>query len=286
MITKWTSIKSVLLTLQGMIPADMYNEVLLIEDCARAMDMIGAIIQYKPNVVFKHVENYSTTLPKGLIQINQIAYKKNFILTEANAQAIRDTLGIDNEQYMEDSDLPNLAWLGSNEFRSAWQPLTLNTNTFALSVHCDDCPNIGANCQYSYTVTPDGEITTTFKEGYICISYLSYPLDCDGNFMIPDDEDYKEALRSYCLMRNWEMRWNMKEEGADARYSKYQQLWGLFKAKATASIRMPDVAEAQNLLEITSRLIPKARRFYSFFGNLNSPEALNMGGRSTGYYYR
>lgn len=277
MVTKWISIRSVLDTLQDTIPSTFWNELQVLENCARAMDMIGAKVQYEDDIKFLRVENHKACLPKGLIQINQIAYKKNFSLTETDQTEINRCLGVDNEPYMQESTLwLHSTWFSSNYYYNNWQPLRLSTNTFAKSVHCDNSVNLTCKCDHTYTVSPDGTITTSFKDGYVSISYVRHPVDCNGEFLIPDTEYYKEALRTYCMMRLWEFRMNMKEEGAQGLYMMYRDLWSLMKAKATAEIREPDLAELENIKNVMVRLVPKTRRFAGFFGNLASEESLSF----------
>ncbi len=286
MITKWIDIKSVLFEVERFIPKDIYSEQRLINDCMRAVDMIGAVPTYEQKTKFIKVENYKTCVPQDCLQIVQVAYKANFCLSDEDLCQIKEMMGYDDESLLENSTLPLQVWTSSQFYQQAWSPLMLATGSFALSVHSDNCININHSCQYEYSVSPDGTMTFNFKTGFICISYWAYPTDCHGNPLIPDIEDYKEALRNYCLMTSWEYRWNLKEEGAEQRYIKYQQLWGLFKAKATASLRMPDVTQAQGMQNILSSLIPRNRRFYTFFNNLTNQENLDMGGFSSHYKYR
>lgn len=286
MITKWIDIKSVLFELERFIPKDIYSEQRLINDCMRAVDMIGAVPTYEQKVKFIKVDNFKACIPNDCLQIIQIAHKNNFTLDDEDLQDIKEMMGFDNVPLLENSTLPLQVWMSSRFYQMRWTPLRLSTSSFAMSVHVDNCKNIGYNCNYEYSVSPDGSMTFNFKTGFICISYWAYPTDCNNNPLIPDVEDYKEALKNYCLMTSWEYRWNLKEEGAEQRYLKYQQLWGLYKAKATASLRMPDVTQAQGMQNILSSLIPRNRRFYNFFNGLTNQENLNMNGFSSGYTYR
>jgi hypothetical protein len=287
MITKWTNIKSVLFELERWIPKDLYSEARLIEDCMRAVDKIGAIITYQPKIHFTAVTNHKFCLPNDCLQISQIAYKVNPSLSESELEEIRQITQIFTDTpYIGDSELPEQVWWDNWQHRVGWMPLRLSTNTFALSVHCDDSRNITSSCEHTYTVTPDAIVTTSCKEALIMVAYFAYPKDCDGNYMIPDDEYYKEALISYCLMEAWKFRWNLKEEGAGERYKEYQMLWGLNKAKATASIRMPDLANAENMAHLLLRLIPKNRRFDTFYRNLGAPENLDFKGFTAHSLYR
>lgn len=278
------SIKAILDDVVRFIPPDSFNEMEIIEDCSKAMDSIGYILQYEPAVAFVKINNYKGCLPKGLVQLNQIAYKTNFSITQDDIASIRQLTSLDEETYPSNG-LP-LALLQSQWYRSHWQPLRLSTNTFAMSVLCEDCGMISCpTCEYEYTLLPDGHIVTNFSEGFVCVSYLKYPVDCNGEFLIPDNENYKEALKNFALMRQWEIRWNMKEEGSEKLYSKYQSLWGLFKAKATADMRIT-LDSLENVKNIRTRLIPKYNGFNRFFGNLNSGENLNEKGFSTGFINR
>lgn len=273
MVTKWVPLQSVLDTVQDTLPGNFWNENIVLEHASRAMEMINVRSQYQDDIKHVQVVNHKAKLPKGLLQINQIAYKTNFCLTTEDRAAIEEALGTNNEPYMTGSTLwLHSTWLESPYYKTYWKPLRLSTNTFALAVHCENCVNIGAECGENYTVTPDGTITTSFKEGYLCISYTRYPMDCDDNFLIPDNEYYKEAIRTYIMMRIWEFRMNLKEEGADRLYLMYRDQWSLMKAKAIASIEMPTIDEMENIRNIHNRLVPRFRRYYGFFGNLASEE--------------
>jgi len=279
MVAKWIPLQSVLDTLGDTISGEFWSERTVLEHAARAMEMIGARVQYQTDVKVLQVSNHKALLPKGLVQINQIAYKFNGSLTAEDEFDIKKALGIDNEPYMQNSTLwMHSTWLQSpwNRDENKWKPLRLSTNTFALAIHQDNCVNFTAKCEHSYTVSTDGTITTSFKDGYIYISYLRYPMDCDGNFLIPDHEYYKEALRCYIMMRLWEYRMNMKEEGAGQLYLQYRDQWGLIKAKATAVINAPDLDEMENIRNIYNRIVPKYRQYYSFFGNLGKEESFNF----------
>lgn len=286
MVYNWISIKSVLAEVASTMSPDLWREADAIEWSSIAMDKIGAVPQYEHAIHFDRVENHKTCLPKGLVQIHMIAYKVNASLTEEDLEEIERQLGIDNEVNMESSSLAIQAYLNSTNFNSDWKPLRLSTNAFALSVHCDNCANIDNSCNETYTISPNGILTTSFLAGYICVSYYRTPTDSEGNFLIPDNAEYKDALRKYVMMRIWEKRMNMKEEGAPERYKQYAAEWSLAKMRATADIRSPDVNEMENLKNIHIKLIPKTRRYAGFFGNLGSEEELNMNGFSTGSLLR
>jgi len=286
MITKWTNIKSVLFELERRIPKDIYSEPRLIEDCMRAVDFIGAVPTYQVRPFFTVVENHKFCIPSDCLQIIQIAHQPNPNLTDNELDEIRQMLQILPDTPIENSTLPQQVWWDNWQHRRGWVPLRLSTNTFASSVHCENSRNLTSTCEHSYTISPDGIVTTSSKKAFIMMTYYAYPKDCDGNFLIPDVEDYKQALIDYCMMNSWQFRWELKEEGAAERYKEYQMLWSLFKAKAQASIRMPDLASADNMMNISLKLIPNTHRFSNFYQTLGNPEQLNLNGYSQGSLYR
>lgn len=286
MITKWTNIKSVLFELERRIPKDLYSEARLIEDCMRAVDFIGAVPTYQVRPFFTTVENHKFCIPTDCLQIIQIAHLPNPNLTDNELEEIRQMLQILPDTPIENSTLPQQVWWDNWQWKRGWVPLRLSTDSFALSVHCENSRNLSSTCEHTYTVSPDGTITTSCKKAFIMMSYYAYPKDCDGNFLIPDVEDYKQALINYCMMNLWQFRWELKEEGAGERYKEYQHLWGLFKAKGTASIRMPDLSSADAMNQILLRLIPNSKRFNNFYKNLGQPEQLDLNGYSNGSLYR
>jgi hypothetical protein len=276
----------VLFELERRIPKDIYSEARLIEDCMRAVDFIGAVPTYQVKNHFTVVTNHKFCIPNDCLQIIQIAHRANPNLTDEELEEIQQMLQILPDTPIENSTLPEQVWRDNWQQKIGWTPLRLSTDSFALSVHCNDSRNISSTCSSSYTVSPDGTITTSCEKAYILMAYYAYPQDCDGTPLIPDVEDYKQALINYCMMNNWQYRWELKEEGAGERYKEYQMLWGLFKAKANASIRMPDAAQADNMMNISLKLIPNTRRFNNFYKGLGDSENLNLNGFSNGSLWR
>lgn len=282
----FVSIKSVLSSLEDTMASVHWDEGSILENAYTAVAKIGIYQQYEEDVYFTLVEDHKACLPVGIVQINQIAYKKDLTLPKDEIEEYERILGIDNEEYMQNSSLAVQAFLNSKKYGDNWGIMRLATNKFANAVHCKDCVNFYATCNEEYSVHPDGTITTSFKEGYLCIAYLRMPVDEDGYIMIPDNEEYKDAIRIYLLARIWESRMNAKEEGAMGMHQYYLRRWSTAKAKAMADVRMPDLAEMENLKNVAVRLLPKFNRFAGGFGNLNSQENLSLQGFSVGSRYR
>jgi len=121
-----------------------------------------------------------------------------------------------------------------------------------------------------YTIRPNGKIVTSFKTGYIMISYIRTPLDEHGDYLIPNDEELLQGLRFYNLYRIWEKRWNMKEEGSRERFEHYLHQWGLYKGMIRGKFKLPTADQQQNIIEYSQSLLPKSQSYKSYFGRLGA----------------
>lgn len=260
-VHNWTKLQTVLSELASTISADGWEEADALEWAFVAMRKIGAIEQYKPAISAITIESFKGCLPEDLQRLHLAVYAlSEDAITDSDLDAIRRDIGLDNENYY--------AGFNSDGFYvTNYKPLKLATSAFALSVLCDECENLNTASEHTFTILPNMEIVTSFEEGSVCLAYYKYATDCDGNYLIPNDEDYIDALRSYIMMRYWERKWNMKEEGSDARMQYYSQRWQVLKQTALGNIKMPDVNQLENLRQTRNRLVPKERWYYRGFGN-------------------
>ena len=276
MVQSWISIKTVLASISSTINPTYFREADIIEWSAEAAAKIDMHTQYEMDVKYLQVQDYRVCLPKGLIQIEMVAYKHDFTLDDEDLeQDLLDETGASN---FDDGGAQHLTRFNSPWFANNFSPLRLSTSPFALGVHCDNCVNIDANCEHTYTVNPNGTITTSFQNGFICISYLRNPLDEEGYPIIPNNADYIDALTTYCLLKLWERRWNENDPNADSKMKWYSAKWTVLRNSATGAINLPSIDQLENIRQTRNRLIPKERRYYSFFGNMATEESLGLGG--------
>lgn len=237
----------------------------ILEWSSKAMAQMNVYEFYEEKIAIRQVINYESYLPCGLLQVNQILYKSDFTFTEedgSNCNCSNDVYKAFEDKYLLDSEY----------CRKNWFPLRASTNNFLLTVVCANSENLTTNCEHEFTILPSGKIVTSFKQGWIMISYLSAVLDDDGNFMIPDDQELIEALRLYCMARIWERRWNMKEDGSEGRFQYYITKWGLFKNMVRGKFKLPTAEQRQNIIDYSTSLLPKKDRYYSYFGTLGVPD--------------
>lgn len=262
-VHKWTKLQTVLADLSSTVSADGWEETDALEWAFAAMRKIGAIEQYKPAIASIPIADYKGCLPDDLQKLHLAVYKlDDDVISETDLDIIRQDIGLDNDDYYT-------GFTNGALFFTDYRPLRLASSAFALSVLCDTCENLNVSADHTFTIRPDMSIVTSFEVGSVCLAYYGYAKDCDGNYLIPDDEDYLDALRNYIMWRYWERKWNMKEEGSDARMQYYMQRWQALKLAALGNIRMPDVNQLENLRQTRNRLVPKERWYNRGFGNYN-----------------
>ena len=277
-ITDYISIRTVLDDLQDSLDSQYWNEMAVLENAAKAMEKLAVKTQVENKIFFTKVTNHKAVLPQGIYQLNMIAYKVNNTLDETDIEEIKREVGINNDNYYE-------GFTTSSYFRNNYWPMRYNTSEFGHQYMCEDCKNIDTPGEHSFTIEPNGCITTSLQNGYICISYLRYPVNEEGDFLIPNNPDVIEAIKSYCLMRIFEKRFNMKEEGVGLILQYWSTKWNHLYPKSVGSLMMPSLDEYENIKNMTNRLVPVDRRYYSFFQNLNTPEYLSMNGKYYNYLF-
>lgn len=257
---KYIKLKSVLPDLASTVSPIFWNEADVVEWAFKAMRKIDAFEQYEMYMAHAVVSSYKADLPDDLCKLVLSAYKISGDTT-TDLEEIQKDLGVDNDSY----------YSGFNEtglFLSNYRPLRLERSPFSNQVLCDECENLATHSEHSYRVNPNMTITTSFSDGEVCFSYLRFPVDCDGDYIIPDIEDYIDAVRSYVLSRYWEARWNSGEEGAFNRFDHYSLRWQTLCQKVKGKLKRNNILDLmENIRQMSNRLVPKERDYYTGFSN-------------------
>jgi len=303
---KLTSIDRVISGLyRDLKPAIEINESDMIEWAGEALEHIGAYSQWDERVEYIKISDYRALIPCGMHKIIQVAYKftdktptetatlttcdsseetcTNPACTSCDTATCGDDLCSKTSQLISNAELfleyyKPTSIRYSQYYNSNFKPLRLATSPYskAASMHCSNCVNLTANCEQEYTIDHP-YIRTDFKEGYICLSYLGQALDEQGYPMIPDEVSYVEAIKRYIV---YKVKYSEFIQGVinPQVFAKLEDDWHWYCRQARGKANMPDtVDKLENLLQQRQRLIPKINRYYGFFGNLASKEALNLG---------
>jgi hypothetical protein len=257
---RWTKLQEVLADLAGTITPEYWSEADALEWAFQAVRKIGSIEQLEPTIKHIKVADYRGDLPEDLQLLFLVAYKMDS--SELSADDLTEIEADINHQ--NDNYYVGFTQGGFN--LSDYQPLKLASSPFALDVLCEECENLNASTEHTFTILPDMSIVTSFQAGDVCVAYYRLPEDC-GNYLIPDDPDYVDALRSYVLMRIWERRMNTKEEGTAQLYQLYSTRWQTLRRGVAGKLKAPDINQLENLRQTRNRLMPKQERWYKGFAN-------------------
>ena len=254
---KYISIKSVIYDLLNTIDERYWNEARMLEWATKAVRKLNVINSFVTKVVEVEVCNHKATLPSDFIYLNQISYR-----TKPDSFELQLTLP---SQGFADQLAPVPQVI-------PWKPMMASPNPYLDSICLDNKLIYLPNCNHEYGIDENGIITTTLKEGTILISYLAYPINSNGDSMIPDDEDLKEGILHYLLYRYWMSKFSMKEDGADSRMKFHLDMWDMYSRKIAGKLNMPDLGTLENIKSMRDRLVPRTNRYQQMFLTLNAYE--------------
>jgi hypothetical protein len=130
--------------------------------------------------------------------------------------------------------------------------------------------NIYPEYRYEYVVNVDGTITSTLGEGTLLVAYKAYPCS-KGDYLIPDDEDVKDAIAAFCLHRFYSVKAIVHEEGARQERDYYLQRFHVLAMKAK-NINSPSLSQLELMSNQANRLKRNTSHFDHFFSNLGYKE--------------
>jgi hypothetical protein len=280
-------LESVVARVLRVLPKDSVTQDELEEWAYEAYESIAPKEIYEIGVCYQSVYNNTSPIPKGAFRILMVLYKTmesgnnncmNCGTNSASIEAINEEYKLDGEMYVSDST--NISTIPLNYIRpsqrNTWMPLAYSENYFHNSLLCKDSPNIYTHCEHSFSINARTKcLVTTFDEGHLAIAYTSIPKDEDGNWLIVDVETVKKAVETHCLKRYWQLRMNMREDGAIGMYKNYSSEYEFLAPKATAELMMPDFFEYQNIRNM-NKFIKEDSPFSVALGALNGRELMKF----------
>lgn len=282
---KWTSLSSVIPFILDSIDDVAIDEGLILEWAYNALDEIETHPMTITDIKFLEVKDFKVKLPCNFHKLEMTIYNAGTISSSCN-EVVSCTNTLDTELGFYN----NAVKLFYNLNARGWQVMKKSTNKFDISINeCSGslnqlyklCEQTG-RCKEAYQLvyTANGTIMkTTFKEGIIGVSYRAKIMDCN-EYLIPDDSQFKNALKSYCMKNIWESRWNAKEEGSSERFNYYSSDWAIKKAVIKGKYNMPDSEELEQIRIQRTKLVPMTEQFNKMFSDLDTQQGLTMLGKN------
>lgn len=237
------------------LPIDSLDQDKALEYVYQAFDKIGYRGYYLEKISELKIENFSSPLPTDLVKIGAVVMHhnrdENCTTEEGSTESLQNSdqiLRIQNQGIVNNYNMYNgLQNIGAN------YTILRNMNSpFTNGMLCPRCANINSNCDITYSITPDRRIITSVDDVYLCISYLTYPVDSEGDLMIPDNADLLDALSAYASMKYAEeMMWK-NPQTYKTLFDMYSQKWAVQSSKVKAQNQMDNIP-AENITAFLSR---------------------------------
>lgn len=265
----YSSIRSVL----PYINENLIDTETALEYAYQAYDLLGVKPLYDQRSCVLTVDNFKTNLPSDFYRMQALVYIPSVEVNTENTYD-GDTAPQTDPEYDYNHDhitriqsqgiinnynlytLPIIA----KDYSAQGILLRYINGPFSKNYHCTDCPNITSGCEYTYTITPGGEIITNIEKGIICIAYLAYAKDAEDDLLIPDDAELRQAIASYIHMKALEMKTLNMEPNAYQLYGDFRNSWERLAMKVKASLKIKDLDHVM-ISDIQERYVEAMRSF-------------------------
>lgn len=224
---------------------------------AEALDMIAVKMQYIRKVAgdktcpYLTIVDYKAQLPCDFFQLEQLT------INGMPALPSNSTM-----MYMVGKDCCTPEQL----MQEVTNTYTDNFGNIFLTNYPQESLKNGSSV-YEYDIN-DNFITTNAKEGYICMSYLAYPVDEEGLPMIPDDVYYLQAVASYIRTKMDYRAWRRQgTQFAKQLYDDSNRDWLWYVGSARGAGLKQDPSTMESLMGSFVSIIPKLpkhNRYYRF----------------------
>ena len=277
---------------------------------------------------FAEVKNYETLLPSHLHYIIQIARNNEYDEDPLNCSVgnILQELEPETEEVEEDCNDCSTGWLKNavpvdsdgriigdyevayyrpffnlqyeygnfkscSHYKRKYTPVRLSDHSFFNNLVCreEETNSLYSSSEDEYTIVQD-RLRFSFKEGFVAIAYLRQPTDKKTGYpLIPDDESARAAITYYMTWKIKQREYFNHTEGAGRLAKEAELRWLKYIKQFKNQTKMPANADQyENLKQGSMYLLPRNKRYYGFFGNLNRAESrrYNNPDRTGQRYYR
>jgi hypothetical protein len=125
--------------------------------------------------------------------------------------------------------------------------------------------NLGAGTNMYYKIQGN-MIQTSLEKAFIKLHYLALPSDQDGYLLVPDVEEYKQALGFYILRQLIGAGFKHPVWNGPQGWAHYDNQWEKYAARALGSIKYPTIDRMERLRAgFAERIIPPYQAYGDFF---------------------
>lgn len=269
-----TSIKSIYTYIN--LPDTEVDDKWIEEYASQGVQLIGVRDSFEQKVCIMNVSNHRASLPSDLRLIEAVSYQYE-PATQEQVTKLTESLSNNTTVTVEDDGTQTVTntlttmfttpgevtsnqehvlriqhqgminnyqlWMDSDIYKGTFKLMKLANRAFSQNYHCTNCPNFDCTSEHTYSITPSGSFQTSLQDGNVCIAYLAQPTNCDGDWLIPDDPDYKSALAAYVQMRYANEKMWLHEENMFRLYYQFKSEWEKLSAKVRGKFIMKSIDE-------------------------------------------
>ncbi|MGL6105518.1 MAG: hypothetical protein ACRC0V_11905 [Fusobacteriaceae bacterium] len=318
--TQYVSVNTLLSKLHRELGGQDLNESDVIEWAGEALEFLKVEEIQETALAFLEVSNHHAELPMGFQMMIQIARnnkweKENKISCGITPNTIQEQLSLGDEyapvnftdcngNILASFDLndyrPNLDFhyrysssIFTNTFYKAeYTPIRLANETLFNTMVCKDLHNkthYHNEDEYTIIGTEEKRLRFSFQDGFIVMAFLRNAIDSETGYpLMPDNISYITAISYYVKWKLAErQRWNQRE-GSQALTEENRLLWLKYANQAKNYMKMPkSLDDYQDLLDQSIQLVPRFKKYYSYFGKIKkfqtAPYTHNIYGGYTTY---
>ena len=270
---KYISIKSVLYGLSTLVDESMWNENYFLEWAIKGARKLNLVSNYTVKSCHLDIVEHLSTLPADCVSLTMVLIKTpGTSPTEEERADLADLLNLTDVnaafKWMNGDGLVDKVVSGNTFLNRPYVPMKQTTNPFIKTMNCMDANCV--DCVFEYTINPNGTLYSSVREGEVIISYLGYATD-NGDCLIEDNEDIKEAIEAYVLHRYFEQKAISGDQVAMNQRDYYRNRFQVLSGKAKNS-NLPTVGQLENIANYQNRLKPQSHQFDNLFANFGYKE--------------
>ena len=221
--------------------------------------------------------DYLVASDSSHIEVTSLINRATLSQDISDMQSDLNSLGVGTFLCSWANDVLNISVTDSTITGIAYHRVTLDSEVLLMNLSVNDTVesvyqstllnNVTAimnqpYCNHTYYTELD-YINTSICDGVVRLFYKTIPLDEFGFPLIPDNEDYKEALY-------WYVRTKLIGAGYRDTVFKFtdcEERFNVHATRAIGQIKYPSVDQVETSLEISTRLILPDNYFETFFAN-------------------
>ncbi len=256
-------LKTILYQLSLDLDPSLWNESTVLEWALKATRKMGGISLYKDKTDFLLIEDFKLQLPKTLKHLGQIfvylpTVNKPDIDVDAVIEEIRQkTLAPNPSYFVTHAPLQGMV-------AKRWKVVYDTPGVLA------PCSGI-ASCFLQYKNHRE-YLNFNICSGIVMVNYKEYAQDGEGEYLIPDNETYKEALIHYIMYKIYDGKikaYPTKENINERQW--HLQRYSFLQAKAVGEINEPTEAQLENLKKQSQKMIGNLNLYERGFMTFGTP---------------